>query len=95
MPLSTAKVEEDNYTTTELRESCSGCIILSYCCTHVCVKSVWAKFMLPEQNLYVLSSLNSVVGESLSLPERDRKEKLLLAGTHDEINSCSLSSSYW
>lgn len=94
MPLSTAKVEEDNYTTTELRVSCSGCIILSYCCTHVCVKSVGTEFLLPEQNLYVLSSVNSPVGESLSLPERDRKEKLLLAETHDEINSPPLSSSY-
>lgn len=94
MPLSTAKIEEENYTRIELRESCSGCIVLSYCCTCVCVKSVWTKIILPEQNLYVLSSLNFTVGESLSLPERDRKEKLLLAETH-EIKSDSLSSSYW
>lgn len=94
MPLSTAKIQE-NYATTELRESCDDCIVLSYCYTHVCVKSVWTKIILPEQNLYVLSSLNPAAGESLSLPEHDRKEKLLLAETHDEINSHSLSSSYW
>lgn len=40
MPLPFAKIQKDNYTTTELTKSCNGYIGFSYYYTHVGVKSL-------------------------------------------------------